>query len=144
MASSIIGLLVVPLLDQVVKLGLRHRLQRGSIPLGWLGTLRVTHREIWIMRAPVGWTLRTIWLLWLVAAATLMTVTAMVPSVGIFSALLLGGSLSHALETSLRHTICDYICLRFGPAFDLADVALTVGVFGTVLQLVRVAPEVWR
>ena len=38
--------------------------------------------------------------------------------------------MSHALETSLRGCIIDYVRLRFWPAFNLADVAITVGAAG--------------
>jgi lipoprotein signal peptidase len=58
----------------------------------------------------------------------------MAPSYGGFAGLLLGGSLSHLLETTRRGWICDYVCLRFWPAFNLADVALTAGTIGTALN----------
>lgn len=48
--------------------------------------------------------------------------------------LLLGGSLSHAVESSLRGSITDYICLRFWPAFNLADLALAAGAIGMIVQ----------
>jgi lipoprotein signal peptidase len=41
--------------------------------------------------------------------------------------------MSHALETSLRGGICDCICLRFWPAFNVADAAITVGATALVL-----------
>jgi hypothetical protein len=58
------------------------------------------------------------------------------PAIGWSFGLLLGAALSHALETSLRGSICDYVCLRFWPAFNLADVALTVGALGLAFELV--------
>jgi lipoprotein signal peptidase len=53
-----------------------------------------------------------------------------------FVGLLLGGSLSHAVESSLRGSIADYVCFRFWPAFNLADLALAVGAIGTIGELV--------
>ena len=49
---------------------------------------------------------------------------------GVFVGLLLGGSLSNAVESSMRGSITDYICLRFWPAFNLADLALAAGAIG--------------
>jgi lipoprotein signal peptidase len=54
------------------------------------------------------------------------------PSSRAFAGLLLGGSLSHAVESSLSGSITDYICLKFWPAFDLADVAIAAGAIGIV------------
>jgi lipoprotein signal peptidase len=62
----------------------------------------------------------------------------MLPSSAAFVGLLLGGSLSHAVESSLRGSITDYICLRFWPAFNLADLALTAGALGIIAELVIV------
>jgi len=50
------------------------------------------------------------------------------------AALLLGGSLSHVIETSRRGRVCDYVCLRFWPAFNLADAAITIGTVGFIVQ----------
>ena len=52
-----------------------------------------------------------------------------------FVGLLLGGSLSNALESSLRGTVSDYVCLRFWPAFNLADLALAAGAIGILAEL---------
>ena len=48
----------------------------------------------------------------------------------------MGGSLSHGIESSSRGWICDYVCLRFWPAFNIADVAITVGACGLVGRLI--------
>ena len=47
--------------------------------------------------------------------------------------LLLGGSLSHAWETTARGSVSDYICSKWWPAFNLADVAITAGTVGILL-----------
>jgi lipoprotein signal peptidase len=65
------------------------------------------------------------------------------PPCGWFAGALLGGSLSHALETSLRGRVVDYVRLRFWPAFNLADVAITAGALGVLAQTVIAMKEVW-
>jgi signal peptidase II len=74
------------------------------------------------------------------SAVPLVIVSALLPSSAAFVGLLLGGSLSHAVESSLRGSITDYICLRFWPAFNLADLALTAGATGLVGKLLIVIP----
>ena len=64
------------------------------------------------------------WCFWVVAAAALVIVSVWAPSFGVFAGLLLGGSLSNAVDASLRGTVSDYVCLRCWPAFNLADLAL--------------------
>jgi len=137
MTAFVVGLILVPLLDQAVKVVVLHRLRRGSIALGPIGQVRVVRSRIWMRRTARRVKLRVIWILWIFAAGALAIVTALVPPFGWFSGLLLGGALSHAIETSLRGSICDYVCLRFWPAFDMADVAVTVGACGMMAELFR-------
>src|SRR6266545_972709 len=112
MRALILTLLAVPLIDLAVKALLGRVL--GS-------------------RAAALWTL------WALSAGTLVVVSAWIPSSRPFVGLLLGGSLSNALESSLRGRVSDYVCLRFWPAFNLADVALTAGVIGVVAELLIAA-----
>jgi lipoprotein signal peptidase len=37
------------------------------------------------------------------------------------------------IETSRRGRVCDYLCLRFWPAFNLADAAISIGAVGFVV-----------
>jgi signal peptidase II len=144
MNASLLWLIGVPLLDQSVKLLVRHRLRDGSISLGPVGALRVTLAPIWLMRGRERSTVGAMWALWILGAGAIAIIVARVPSLAFPCALLLGGSLSHAAEMSLRGSITDYICLRFWPAFDLADVALTAGAVGLVLRLAEAASGAWR
>ncbi|MGH8604731.1 MAG: signal peptidase II [Gammaproteobacteria bacterium] len=137
MMALVAGLILIPLLDQALKLLALHRLPRGSVPLGLLGSLQVAQTQIWLARA-AGPNLAVIWTAWSLAACALAIATALVPACAWFAGMLLGGSLSHALETSLRGCICDYVCLRFWPAFNLADVAITVGTLGVAGNLFMV------
>ena len=134
MTAVVLGLLLVPLLDHAIKRAVRGRLDAGTISLGPLGELRAVHARIWMARASRGVRLPAVWAVWIVAASVLATFSAVTPSLGWCSGLLLGGSLSHALETSVRGSVFDYVCLRFWPAFDLADVALAAGALGMVVE----------
>ena len=79
---------------------------------------------------------KALWL-WAVAAGALVVASAWMPSAGVFVGLLLGGSVSNAMEGSLRGSVTDYVCLRLWPAFNFADVALTVGAIGITIDLLR-------
>lgn len=125
-------LLAVFLSDQSIKLLLRRRLGDRAIALGGFGNVRMVAGRLWLRRLGPQRSGAAIWCLWLTAAVALVIGSSWVPSSGAFAGLLLGGSLSHAVENSLSGSITDYICLKFWPAFDLADVAITAGAIGTV------------
>lgn len=135
------GLLVVPVLDQAAKFVVLRVLAPTSLSLGPLGKLQAVPSGIWyagFRPDPVrGWSV------WFVASACLAALSLFFPSGGWFVGALLGGSLSHALETSLRGYVIDYVQLRFWPAFNLADVAITVGAAGVLVQLVVAMTEAW-
>lgn len=135
MPSIVVGLILVPLLDQAVKAVVRRRVDGGAISLGPIGEVRVVHTHIWMLRAARPLTLGVLWTLWIFAASALGILSVVAPSLGWCAGLLLGGSFSHAFETSLRGSICDYVCLRVWPAFNMADVAMIVGVCGTMTEL---------
>jgi lipoprotein signal peptidase len=126
-------LLIVPLVDQGLKAILRRTLGLRSFSLGWFGSLRVKEAQIWWVRLVRNSNMAMIWLLWLFAAGAVATLTVLCPSCGWFAGLLMGGSISHGLESSIRGCVSDYVCLRFWPAFNLADMAITVGFIGTAL-----------
>jgi signal peptidase II len=44
--------------------------------------------------------------------------------------------LSHMIETSRRGRVCDYLCLRFWPAFNLADAAISIGTVGFIVRVI--------
>src|SRR5262245_9907930 len=125
----VVGLVLVPVMDQGLKLMLRRMMSRRPFPMR-LGQIRIVHAPIWAARVgpPLGRTrMWTVWALGTVAATGSSLLIA--PSVW-FCALMVGGSFSHALEMTLRGRVTDYVCLPFWPAFNLADVALTVGACG--------------
>jgi signal peptidase II len=70
--------------------------------------------------------------------------TAWIPSSSIFVGFVVGGSLSNAVEGSLRGSVTDYIRAPFWPAFNIADIALTVGAIGIAVELLRTVGELSR
>ena len=136
MAPLAVGLLLVPVLDHAVKRWVRHALGESTVSLGPVGELRMAHADIWIRRGWRGMTPATMWMMWSAAAMTVVGLGALVPWSGWWSGLLLGGSLSHAIEISRHGAVCDYVHLRFWPAFDLADAAVAVGACGVLTELV--------
>jgi signal peptidase II len=136
MATFVIAALLVPIVDQAVKRFVRGRVAARPVSLGVVGELRVVQTRIWMRRGLRPASLRAMWGVWAAAAAASLAMSAVVPDAAWTFGLLVGGALSHALETTLRGTVCDYVCLRFWPAFNLADVALTVGMLGIAFELV--------
>jgi lipoprotein signal peptidase len=136
MIALIVGLILIPLLDQALKFFVLLRLGVGTVGLGRIGKLQVVRTEIWMVRASCSLNLVMLWTLWMLAASALVIVTALAPSCGWFAGMLLGGSFSHGMERSLRGWICDYVCARFWPAFNMADVAIVVGASGLALNLI--------
>jgi signal peptidase II len=135
MSWLLLGLVLVPLLDQAAKWLVRDRLRGRALTLGALGYVQVVQTQIWAMRARTGMSLHVMWGICAGAAAVAAIVCTLDPAFGWPFGLMLGGALSHALETTLRGSISDYVCLRFWPAFNLADVALGVGALGIALQI---------
>ncbi len=43
----------------------------------------------------------------------------------------------------MRGSVSDYVCLRFWPAFNLADVAITVGAIGLLLTTFMAMRDLW-
>jgi signal peptidase II len=130
MGALLAGLVLIPLLDHGLKVFVLRRSPVSVVSLGRLGKLQVVRTRIWILRRYGGRHLPALWSVWIVAAAVLTVVTMLEPEYGWCTGLLLGGSFSHGLETSLRGWVCDYVCLRWWPAFNLADVAVTIGAVG--------------
>lgn len=136
MSTLVAATLLVPIVDQAVKRLAGSRLAARPISLGVMGELRIVRSRIWMRRGSRPASLRAMWGIWVAAASASVAIAAVLPDVAWTFGLLVGGALSHALETTLRGTVCDYVCLPFWPAFDLADVALTAGLLGIGFELV--------
>ena len=135
MTAFLFAVLLVPAIDHAIKRLILARLGSGSLSLGVLGDVRVVRNQIWMARIRRGLSLHVIWSVWVITAAASVALTALVPSFGLGLGLLVGGALSHVLETWARGEISDYVCLRFWPPFNLADVALTAGAVGLLSAL---------
>ena len=133
MAGALLVVVVVIAVDQGLKWALRHLLEGRSLPLGRAGTICVVESRIWLARA--RFSRYAIAAVWLLGIGALLAVAVRTPSARWFAAALAGGSASHALETAVRGSVTDYVCLRVWPAFNLADVAITVGGLGLVYTL---------
>jgi lipoprotein signal peptidase len=120
-------------LDWIAKLIVIRGLGERSFPLGRFGELRIVSTRMWLMRGGRAPGAPTVWVVWLSSAISLAIGSAAFPRIGSLAGLLIGASLAHAIETSRYGKVSDYICLRFWPAFDLADVALAIGAAGIVL-----------
>jgi lipoprotein signal peptidase len=136
MRALVTGLLLIPLLDQALKFFVLFGLKSRSVPLGRIGKLQVVQKQIWMARTPRSLNLMVLWTAWVLAACALILVSALAPSCSWFAGVLVGGSLSHGIESSSRGWICDYVCLRFWPAFNVADVAIAVGACGLMGHLI--------
>lgn len=127
-------MLLMPVADQGIKHLLRRRLGSRSLPVGPGVSLRIVSARVWLARSERQAQPGLMWMVWLLAAGALAMLAGVLPPSRLFVGLLLGGSLSHALETSWRGTVSDYICCRWWPAFNLADVAITVGALGVAIR----------
>ena len=79
---------------------------------------------------------RVIWTVWLIAATPLVACGG-VGAFGDFHGWECSSAVhsGHALESPVRGVVSDYICLRFWPAFNLADVAIVAGGIGVIVTL---------
>jgi hypothetical protein len=136
MTGLLIAAVLVLIGDHAVKLLLPRVIWMEAVPLGPLGNVRMVAGQLWMQRLSRYASGQTLWGFWIVAAAALLIASQWVPSASLFIGLLLGGSLSNMLESSRRGRVSDYVCLRFWPPFNLADLALAIGAVGTLFALV--------
>jgi hypothetical protein len=141
MSALCIMVLTVVVGDQAIKLMLRRFLNSDVFALGPCGSVRVVAGRIWLRRLAHQCSGLTMWCAWSAAAVALAMCSAFAPLNPLFVGLLLGSSFSHAVESSLRGSITDYICLRNGVAFNLADLALAAGAMGIMGELLFIVRE---
>jgi|KBSSwiStaDraftv2_1062776.scaffolds.fasta_scaffold92422_5 signal peptidase II len=140
MTGLAVGFLAVPLVDHAFKWLLHRTLGVRSLSLGILGEVRMRRAPIWFLRGDARLGRAALCEMWLAAAGALVLAAVALPLPGWPIGLVLGGSLSHALETWRRGAVTDYVALRGWPAFDLADVALVIGAGGTLMALGSLMP----
>lgn len=124
------AMLAVPLADQGTKWALRRALAGRRLALGRFGCLQLSEARIWLARFGVSSGIPGLWVIWLVSAAAVAAAVMAIPIAGGLAGILLGGTLSHLIEVSLRGSVTDFIRLKFWPAFNLADLAIVAGGVG--------------
>ncbi len=140
MSALCIMVLSVVIADQTIKLMLRRFLGSHALAFEPFGSVRVVAGRIWLGRLAHQCTGLKMWSVWLAAAIALVFCSVVANFNTLFVGLLIGSSLSHAAESSLRGSITDYICLRNWVAFNLADLTLAagaMGIMGDLLLIVR-------
>ncbi len=116
--------------------------QVAKVLVNRVGSLQVIEGQLWVRHT--SYRHAHMWWLWLLSAAALIVITVWIPAASIFVGFMIGGSLSNAVEGSLRGSITDYIRAPFWPAFNIADIALTVGAIGIAVELLRTVGELSR
>lgn len=134
-------LFLVLVSDQAAKHLLRRATGPDAFGLKPFGTVQMIAGRLWLRRLGAPSSGAMLLCLWVAAAVPLVIVSGWIPSLRVFAGLVLGGSLSHAVESSVQGSISDYICLRFWPAFDLADLAIAAGVIGILIETLIVIRE---
>ena len=107
-----------------------------AIALGLYGSIQIVVGRIWFRRIDRQCSGFLLWSVWVAAATSLVMCCVFTPINTISVGLILGASLSHAVETSVRGSVTDYICLRRWLAFNFADLALAAGVLGLTYDLI--------
>ena len=120
--------------DQAIKLMLRRLVGSEVLALGPCGSVRVVAGRLWLQRLGGPFSGWLTWSIWAAASVSLVIAAALVSVDPVLIGLLVGGSLSHAIESSLRGSIADYICVR-NCAFNVADLAVAMGAIGIVAEL---------
>ena len=138
MTELLIAMLAVPVVDGAIKRVLRRRMVQEPLSLGAYGSIRIVRHQLWLSRIQPASLAATSALL-VLAVVPLFVLGVVVPSSAVFVGLAVGGALSNWLEHAARGSVSDYICLRFWPAFNLGDAAITVGAIGIATTLWRLA-----
>lgn len=134
MMSLSLTLLGVLIGDLALKWLLRHVMASGVISLGPFGRVQLVDGRLWLRQLHSSSSALMLWSLWTAAAIALIIGNRWIALSPVFAGLLLGGSLSNAAEHAWRGAVSDYVCLRFWPAFNLADVAVALGATGILVE----------
>jgi signal peptidase II len=138
MSALCFTILSVLVIDQSAKLVLRRLVRNDAFDLVRCGIAGVVSTRILLTRLSGRCNLLRMWCIWVTAAISLLIASALTSLSPILVGLLVGGSLSQAVETSMRGSITDYVCMRVWPAFNLADLAIAAGAIGLVTELLLI------
>jgi signal peptidase II len=133
--TVLLTLTAVLIADLALKSLLRHRIGTGVISLGAIGTVQVTDGRLWLQQVRGRSSRLLVWSIWATTAAALLIVSHWMALSPVCAGLLLGGSLANAIEHSQRGAVSDYVCLRFWPAFNLADACIATGAVGLLTEV---------
>ena len=136
MTALCMTFLCVLVVDQTIKLMLRRLSRDDAVALGAGEGLRVWTARILLARLDSRLEGSFMWCIWVAAAVTLLIAETLTSFSPVLVGLLLGGSFSQALETSMRGSVTDCICGRAGRALNFADLALAAGALGLTGELV--------
>jgi signal peptidase II len=135
MTALFVTVFIVLVSDQALKLLIRYFIGSNVQSLGALGSVQIVEGRLWIQQARWHLNYLTICTFWAAAAVMLVIASTWIALSPVSVGLLLGGSISNAIENSIRGSVSDYVCLQFWPAFNFADLALSGGAIGTLTAL---------
>jgi lipoprotein signal peptidase len=135
MSILCVTVLAVLIADQAIKLMVRRLAAGDGVALGSWGSLRVAAGRLWLRRLGGQFSDLAIWSIWVAATVSLVIAGTLAPLDPVSVGLLVGGSLSQAVESSARRSVTDYICLPNRMTFNLADLAIAAGAVGIVGEL---------
>jgi signal peptidase II len=137
MIAVCLTVLAVVVGDQAIKHMVRRLISGDALALGPCGSVRVVAGRLLLGRLGGQFSAVTTWSIWAAATASLVIASSLARIDPVLVGLLIGGSASHAVESSVRGSITDFICVRNRTAFNLADLALAAGAIGIVAELLR-------
>ena len=136
-ALTVATALVVVAADQLVKAIVRAEIADGRSREVVGSTLRLVHAEN--DGVAFGRLSGSTWLVALIVAVALIALLVYfvrhldTPYVWLPTGLLLGGAAGNIVDRVSRGTVTDFVKLPHWPAFNLADIAITVGVVSLVI-----------
>lgn len=140
-ALAVLTTVVVLVLDQGAKVLVRDRISAGHPRDVLGGTLRLVHVEN--DGVAFGRLSGNAGLVGVVVALALLALVVYflrhldTPLVWLPTGLLMGGALGNVVDRILQGSVTDYIKLPHWPAFNVADICITVGVLALVVVVER-------
>jgi hypothetical protein len=136
---TVLGITILTVLaaDQGIKAVLRHLVIDDRVLLGASGPICMVPGRIWLSRLAGRGGCAMLCAIWMIAAIPLVvgTVSGLIGPIA--AGLLLGGSVSHAIESAFRGWVTDYMRIG-GTSFDCADLLMALGALGVATDLVAV------
>jgi len=127
--------LVIVLIDQVIKSVISKKIILGE-SVWFITYIQNTGAAFGIFKDA---TMLFIWAAIIVIGAVLAFYDKIPKKtdIRIYAGLILGGAVSNLIDRMMFGYVIDYIDLKVWPAFNLADAAITIGVIGVIIYLLR-------